>query len=310
MTTRTRKTLAIAGTNRGAAASLPFIAAHNNDSAARSLDVYPIDPQPGRAAAFAAQATALGVKVTRHEQALVEDVLARGLGADAVLVHTDTPAAQRAVVDQVRDVPVLQLLLLRLPTGELVSLQGVIRPRDAAARGQLLLLLTALDGVRARRGSAFVFPAGAPRPDELRARAGFGTYFRENARVLVDLEPEVPPLALQRAADRRPEALVVLPELPAGRRTPESLRQDVLSALDVPLVRGDRVHVAEVGREVVLHELRLRRDGELAVRGLPLRAVEQDGTIQRRLTVETLARASVSTADEPLSRTNAVTTSD
>lgn len=269
--------LLVAGNGRGAHAMLPFIAHHNQTSAATEVVLACVDAAPTKGERFAAEAEVRGVRA-RSVEASIEDVLASNDLSGTMVVYSalDRPGAVRALLQgaQGRRLPAVGYFLLALPepTRKLFGIRFVIRADEVTVHDELAALLDTLSASVPRGSSRDVFGEAGKFSHHLTEpviRSGFAEHLVRNApKVIAGLEPESPPLEI--ATADRVSTLHVLDHA-GGWQTIEQIIAQVLNRPTVSKRRGSSHVIAEIGPGPGLRfyqAVTRVTDGRLVINGL------------------------------------------
>jgi len=277
----TLRQVIVGGAHRGALAGLSVFEDYNRDSA-ESLSPTFADVLPGRARALAAEATRRGVP-SRAFEGRVEDLVRTPIlpATAPVILHVDRASAIAGTLRAVRgqERAVLGYLVLRLPSGRLWGLRFVVEPGDEVTREGAELLFERIAAVSERGGADGIFGQGSDPADSLAEpvlRRSFTDHAKANlAKIVSGVEPAADPVEV---CTIEGDAHPVFPHIAEAWGNPQTLGRAIVDSPSTPIRRGRDFVVAEsTPAGIRFHDLRLRHDTRLAVRGaetLDLAAVE------------------------------------
>lgn len=299
--------ISLVGANRGGQHHLMAVSSLVGEFPGARAAVRVIDPLPPRAQALAERVTAeggIGVALqARLEEAL--PVLAESTEPLVLAVDTPRTIATALLAPETQERWVFPYALLRPPSGELLSLRGVIPPGDASWRTSTAALIMALDSAVSGRGAEYAIGSQAPsaaRVREPQHRASMAEHLKRNLRkLLAGLAPESAPLTLSIDGVSEMPLLVMASET---WQEPRALALRTRAAPPVPLTRNAELALAETTPDGIrIHRFRVRTNGQLMVRGRHALDTESLRLALARAEEERLARAT-------LNRSNALDITD
>jgi hypothetical protein len=153
-------------------------------------------------------------------------------------------------------------VFIEFPSWPLMAFRAVVAAGDHATRTLVRLLLSRLESMTTRTGSAAVFGPGSRPENMLIETLVRGRFFRGSARAIVKLslgqDAEVVPVAI--TFDGVTDVPTVIVDASGGLRDPRTLAKDLIANPPFPILPGTEIVIIQIPsqNELVLHRARLR----------------------------------------------------